>query len=47
MVKEIWVKPVNSVDPIDVLNIKLERVKEHLKGWGIISLEIIKKKRWS
>jgi hypothetical protein len=35
MVGEIWVKHVNSWDPIDVFNIKLKRVKKHLKGWGV------------
>jgi hypothetical protein len=34
VVGEIWVKPVNSWDPIDFFNIKLKQVKKHLKGWG-------------
>jgi hypothetical protein len=33
-VVEIWEKPVNSSDPIDVLNIKLKRFKMFFKGWG-------------
>uniref|UniRef100_A0ACD5YW83 Uncharacterized protein n=1 Tax=Avena sativa TaxID=4498 RepID=A0ACD5YW83_AVESA len=33
-VGEIWKKPVNSVDPIDILNIKLKRFKKHFKMWG-------------
>jgi hypothetical protein len=32
VVGEIWVKPVNSWDHIDVFNIKLKRVKKDLKG---------------
>jgi hypothetical protein len=30
----IILQPVNSVDPIDILNIKLKRFKKHFKGWG-------------
>uniref|UniRef100_A0A453M249 Endonuclease/exonuclease/phosphatase domain-containing protein n=1 Tax=Aegilops tauschii subsp. strangulata TaxID=200361 RepID=A0A453M249_AEGTS len=32
--KKIWEQPVNSKDPIDVLNIKLKRIKKYFKGWG-------------
>jgi hypothetical protein len=35
VVKEIWVKPVKSSDPIDVFNIKLKRVKKKtFEGMG-------------
>jgi hypothetical protein len=34
MIKDIWEQPMNSMDPIDVFNIKLKHVKKHLKGWG-------------
>uniref|UniRef100_A0A453DB41 Endonuclease/exonuclease/phosphatase domain-containing protein n=1 Tax=Aegilops tauschii subsp. strangulata TaxID=200361 RepID=A0A453DB41_AEGTS len=32
--REIWGQPVNSNDPIDILNIKLKRFKRYFKGWG-------------
>lgn len=32
--KEIWEQPVDSNDPIDILNIKLKRFKKYFKGWG-------------
>lgn len=31
---EIWSKPVYTSDPIDILNIKLKRIKKYFKGWG-------------
>ena len=34
LVEKIWNKPVNSSDPIDVLNIKLKRFIKFFKGWG-------------
>lgn len=34
LVREIWDNHVNSTDPIDVLNIKLKRIKRYFKGWG-------------
>ena len=34
LIQSLWMQPVNSLDPIDVLNIKLKRVKKYLKGWG-------------
>lgn len=33
LVEEIWKKHVRSNDPIDILNIKLERIGK-IKGWG-------------
>uniref|UniRef100_A0A452ZUH0 Endonuclease/exonuclease/phosphatase domain-containing protein n=1 Tax=Aegilops tauschii subsp. strangulata TaxID=200361 RepID=A0A452ZUH0_AEGTS len=32
--KNIWEQPVNASDPIDILNIKLKRLKKYFKGWG-------------
>ena len=32
--KRIWEQPVRATDPIDVLNIKLKRLKKYFKGWG-------------
>ena len=34
LVAKVWLKPVNSKNPIDVLNIKLKRFKKFFKGWG-------------
>jgi hypothetical protein len=34
LARKIWEKPVRSLDPIDVLNIKLKRFKKYFKGWG-------------
>jgi hypothetical protein len=34
LVQKLWEKLVNSLDPIDVINIKLKRFKKHCKGWG-------------
>jgi hypothetical protein len=36
MVKNIWEKPVKSMDHIEILNIKLKRFKKHREGWGAI-----------
>ena len=33
-VSKIWSRSVRSVDPIDILNIKLKRIKTYFKGWG-------------
>jgi hypothetical protein len=44
-VAEIWEKPVNSSDPIDVLNIKLKRFKMFFKGWGSNLFGHLKKKK--
>lgn len=33
-VSRIWSRLVQSVDPIDILNIKLKRIKTYFKGWG-------------
>jgi hypothetical protein len=33
-VEKIWKMPVNTMDPIDIMNIKLKRFKKHFKGWG-------------
>jgi hypothetical protein len=33
MIQDSWEQSVNSMDPIDVFNIKLKHVKKHLKGW--------------
>jgi hypothetical protein len=44
-VEEIWTHPVRSTDPIDVLNIKLKRVKKYFKGWGSNLFGHVKKKR--
>uniref|UniRef100_A0A453T414 Endonuclease/exonuclease/phosphatase domain-containing protein n=1 Tax=Aegilops tauschii subsp. strangulata TaxID=200361 RepID=A0A453T414_AEGTS len=32
--KKIWEQPVAFDDPIDILNIKLKRLKKYFKGWG-------------
>ena len=34
LVAKIWDKRVKSVDPIDIINIKLKRFKKFFKGWG-------------
>ena len=34
LIKYLWEEPLRNTDPIDVLNIKLKRVKKYLKGWG-------------
>jgi hypothetical protein len=44
-VSEIWLRPVNSSDPIDVLNIKLKSVKKYFKGWGSNLFGHMKKKK--
>lgn len=44
-VADIWKQPVSSSDPIDVLNIKLKRVKKYFKGWGPICLVMLKRER--
>jgi hypothetical protein len=44
-VSEIWLRPVKSSDPIDVLNIKLKRVKKYFKGWGSNLFGHTKKKK--
>lgn len=47
LVAKFWSKHVNSVDPIDILNVKLKRVKKYLKGWGSnLHGHNRKKKRW-
>jgi hypothetical protein len=33
-VGKFWQKEVCSGDPIDVLNIKIKRIKKYFKGWG-------------
>jgi hypothetical protein len=48
LARGIWEKPVRSLDPIDVLNIKLKRFKKYFKGWGVrIYLGIRGKERMS
>lgn len=32
--KSIWDQVVRANDPIDILNIKLKRIKKYFKGWG-------------
>ncbi|KAE8776688.1 hypothetical protein D1007_50672 [Hordeum vulgare] len=32
--KSIWDQVVRADDPIDILNIKLKRIKKYFKGWG-------------
>lgn len=32
--KSIWEQVVRADDPIDILNIKLKRIKKYFKGWG-------------
>lgn len=32
--KSIWEQNVRADDPIDILNIKLKRIKKYFKGWG-------------
>jgi hypothetical protein len=39
-VEKIWKQPVHSVDPIDILNIKLKRFKNILKDGVLIYLVI-------
>lgn len=34
LAKKIWEQPVNSTDPIEILNVKLKRFKKFFKGWG-------------
>ena len=34
LVTKVWMKPVKSKDPIDILNIKMKRFKKFFKGWG-------------
>ena len=34
LVEKIWNKNVNTSDPVDVLNIKLKRLKKFFNGWG-------------
>jgi hypothetical protein len=34
LARQIWEKPVRSLDPIDVMNIKLKRFKKYFKGRG-------------
>ena len=41
--KNIWEQPVNSEDPIDILNIKLKRIKKYFKGWGLTPLDMLEK----
>jgi hypothetical protein len=44
-VEFFWRKPVNSHDPIDIINIKLKRFKKHFKGWGSSLFGHIRKKK--
>lgn len=34
LVAKVWMKPVNSKNPIDIMNIKLKRFKKFFKCWG-------------
>ena len=34
LVADIWSRPVYTINPIDILNIKLKRCKKFFKGWG-------------
>jgi mannosylglycoprotein endo-beta-mannosidase len=44
-VADIWKQPVSNSDPIDVLNIKLKRVKRYFKGWGSNLFGHVKKRK--
>ena len=34
LVADIWSRSIYTKDPIDILNIKLKRLKKFFKGWG-------------
>lgn len=44
-VAELWNQPVTKTDIVDVINVKLKKVKKYFKGWGSNLFGVNRKRR--